>query len=183
MLVGDDRTRVRLAAQALPAAARRSRPAGDARCAPRLRAALRDPALIAELAAAKALTSARRRPAPAGVDAVVVGGGFGGVLFHEMTGHGLEADHIQKQRRASTWASSGTAWPEPLLTAFDDGRMPGEWGPTRSTTRERRPQKTPVIEEGGSSPLYYRIRAEAHDLLPGRKVSGQWRVPAVAVRD
>ncbi len=27
---------------------------------------------------------------------VVVGGGFGGVLFHEMTGHGLEIDHIHK---------------------------------------------------------------------------------------
>ena len=51
---------------------------------------------VAERAASAALTLLDADPAPAGAMPVVVGGGFGGVLFHEMTGHGLEADHVQK---------------------------------------------------------------------------------------
>src|SRR5262249_55671480 len=47
-----------------------------------------DPASIAGEAARKALTLLDAVPAPAGSMPVVVGGGFGGVLFHEMTGHG-----------------------------------------------------------------------------------------------
>ena len=58
---------------------------------------------------------------------VVVGGGFGGVLFHEMTGHGLEADHIQKG--ASVYVGKlGEQVAQPLLNAYDDGRLPNEWG-------------------------------------------------------
>ena len=53
---------------------------------------------IADQAAAMALTLLDAEPAPAGAMPVVVGGGFGGVLFHEMTGHGLEADHIAEGR-------------------------------------------------------------------------------------
>ena len=74
-----------------------------------------------------ALTLLDADPAPAGAMPVVVGGGFGGVLFHEMTGHGLEADHIQKG--ASVYAGKlGERVAEPTLEAFDDGRLPGEWG-------------------------------------------------------
>ena len=65
--------------------------------------------------------------APAGAMPVVVGGGFGGVLFHEMTGHGLEADHIQKG--ASVYEGKlGEQVAAAHLDAFDDGRLPGEWG-------------------------------------------------------
>ena len=82
---------------------------------------------------------------------VVVGGGFGGVLFHEMTGHGLEADHIQKG--ASVYVGKlGEQVAEPLLTAYDDGRMPGEWGTDAIDDEGTPTQKTLVIEEGGSPP-------------------------------
>ena len=55
-----------------------------------------DPAAVAEEAARRALTMLGARPAPAGRMPVVVGNGFGGVLFHEATGHGLESDAVQK---------------------------------------------------------------------------------------
>ena len=78
---------------------------------------------------------------------VVVGGGFGGVLFHEMTGHGLEADHVQKG--ASVYAGKlGEAVAQPLLTAYDDGRMPGEWGSDAIDDEGAPTQKTQVIEDG-----------------------------------
>jgi TldD protein len=118
-----------------------------------------DPAVIAQQAAQKALDLVGADPAPAGEMTVVVGGGFGGVLFHEMTGHGLEADAVQKG--ASVYAGKlGGQVAQPLLTAYDDGRMPGEWG-TGAIDDEGTPcRKTAVIEEGRlTSYLYDRLRA------------------------
>ena len=108
----------------------------------------------------KALTLLDAGPAPAGSMPVVVGGGFGGVLFHEMTGHGLEADHVQKG--ASVYAGKlGEQVAQPLLSAYDDGRMPGEWGTDAIDDEGTPTQKTLVIEEGRlTSFLYDRLRAE-----------------------
>ena len=118
-----------------------------------------DPARIAEQAASKALDLLGADPAPAGEMTVVVGGAFGGVLFHEMTGHGLEADAVQKG--ASVYAGKlGEKVAEPLVTAYDDGRMPGEWG-TGAIDDEGTPcSRTALIEEGRlTSYLYDRLRA------------------------
>jgi len=156
----DDRTRVRLGAQVV---ARRD---GAVETGFETLGAHRgfelldgDPARIAEQAAKQALDLVGADPAPAGEMTVVVGGGFGGVLFHEMTGHGLEADAVQKG--ASVYAGKlGERVAEPLLTAYDDGRMPGEWG-TGAIDDEGTPcRKTAVIEEGKlTSYLYDRLRA------------------------
>jgi len=156
----DDRTRVRLGAQVV---ARRN---GSVETGFETLGAHRgfelledDPARIAEQAARKALELVGADPAPAGEMTVVVGGGFGGVLFHEMTGHGLEADAVQKG--ASVYAGKiGEKVAQPLLTAYDDGRMPGEWG-TGAIDDEGTPcRRTAVIEEGKlTSYLYDRLRA------------------------
>jgi TldD protein len=120
-----------------------------------------DPARIAEQAAGKAVELLRADPAPAGEMTVVVGGGFGGVLFHEMTGHGLESDAVQKG--ASVYAGKlGEKVAEPLLTAYDDGSMPGEWG-TGAIDDEGTPcRRTTVIEEG-------RLTSFLYDLLRARR--------------
>ncbi len=116
---------------------------------------------IAETAARQALTLLDADPAPAGAMPVVVGNGFGGVLFHEMTGHGLEADHVQKG--ASVYAGLlGEEIAPSFLRAYDDGRLPGEWG-TEGIDDEGTPTRaTPVIEDG-------RVTNYLYDLLRARK--------------
>ncbi len=118
-----------------------------------------DPGAVAEGAARKALTLLDAVPAPAGSMPVVVGGGFGGVLFHEMTGHGLEADHVQKG--ASVYAGKlGERIAEPLIDAYDDGRMPNEWGSDSVDDEGTPTQKTQLIEGGRLvSYLYDRLTA------------------------
>ena len=156
----DDRTRVRLGAQAVARRGEIVQTGFETLGAHRGFELLdSDPAQIAAQAARKALILLDADPAPAGTMPVVVGGGFGGVLFHEMTGHGLEADHVQKG--ASVYAGRlGEQVAEPLLSAYDDGRLPAQWG-TDGIDDEGTPcQKTLVIEDGRLvSFLYDRLRA------------------------
>jgi TldD protein len=155
LFTGDDRTRVRIGAQAV---ARRD---GLVETGAETLGAHRgfelfdhDPGSIADDAARKALTLLDAGPAPAGSMPVVVGGGFGGVLFHEMTGHGLEADHIQKG--ASVYIGKlGEQVAQPLLTAYDDGRLPNEWGSDSIDDEGVPTQKTRVIEDGRLTAFLY----------------------------
>jgi TldD protein len=160
LFTGDDRTRVRIGAQAVARRDETVETGAETLGAHRGFELLEDdPGQIAEQAAAKALTLLDAIPAPSGSMPVVVGGGFGGVLFHEMTGHGLEADHIQKG--ASVYAGKlGEQVAQPLLSAYDDGRLPGEWG-TDGVDDEGTPtQKTLVVEDGRLTAfLYDRVRA------------------------
>jgi TldD protein len=161
LLSGDDRTRVRLGAQAVARRGETVETGAETLGAHRGFELLEDdPALIAEQAAAKALTLLDAGPAPSGTMPVVVGGGFGGVLFHEMTGHGLEADHIQKG--ASVYVGKlGEQVAQPLVNAYDDGRLPGEWGSDAIDDEGTPTQKTQVIEEGRlTAYLYDRLSAE-----------------------
>jgi len=152
---GDDRTRVRLVAQAVARRGDVVQTGAETLGAHRGFELLEDdPAQVAEQAARKALTLLDADPAPAGSMPVVVGGGFGGVLFHEMTGHGLEADHVQKG--ASVYAGKlGEQVAQPLLSAYDDGRLPGEWGSDAIDDEGTPTQKTLVIEDGRLVALLY----------------------------
>jgi TldD protein len=161
LLSGDDRTRTRIGAQAVARRGTTVETGAETLGAHRGFELLEDdPGSIAEQAAAKALTLLDAGPAPSGSMPVVVGGGFGGVLFHEMTGHGLEADHVQKG--ASVYAGKlGTKVAEPLLNAYDDGELAGEWGSDAIDDEGARTQKTQVIEEGRlTSYLYDHLTAE-----------------------
>ena len=162
LLASDDRTRVRLGAQVV--ARRDDRvESGTESLAGHVGFELfeGDPAAVADEAARRALTMLEARPAPAGRMPVVVGNGFGGVLFHEATGHGLESDAVQK--RASVYAGRvGDQLAPTIVTAYDDGTMPHEWG-TDAIDDEGTPcQATRVIDEG-------RLCVFLYDLLRARR--------------
>ena len=162
LLAADDRTRVRLGAQV--GARREDRvESGMESLAGHAGFELfdSDPAAVADEAARRALTMLDARPAPAGPMPVVVGNGFGGVLFHEATGHGLESDAVQKH--ASVYEGRiGDQLAAPIVTAYDDGTMPHEWG-TDAIDDEGTPcQATRVIDEG-------RLCIFLYDLLRARR--------------
>ena len=81
----------------------------------------------AEKAARQAVTMLHAEPCPAGVMPVVIDGGFGGVIFHEACGHSLEAQAVAFGN--SEFAGKlGERIASPVVTAVDDGTLPGEWG-------------------------------------------------------
>ncbi|MBX3312793.1 MAG: TldD/PmbA family protein [Actinobacteria bacterium] len=126
---------------------------------------------LAREAAAQAITKLSARPAPSGALPVVIGPGGGGVLFHEACGHGLEADHIQKD--VSVFAGRvGELVASPLVTIVDDGAMPNEWG-TFTVDDEGTPaQRNVLIQDGVLTDFMWdRLRARKE----GRPLSGNGR--------
>ena len=86
-----------------------------------------DVAEEARKAARQAVTMLHAEPCPAGVMPVVIDGGFGGVIFHEACGHSLEAAAVAFGN--SEFAGKlGQRIASPIVTAVDDGTLPGEWG-------------------------------------------------------
>jgi TldD protein len=109
---------------------------------------------MARAAARKAVTMLDARPAPTGPMAVVMGNGFGGTLFHEACGHGLEADGIAKG--SSIYQGKiGQVVAAPIVSAFDDGTIAGEWGSAAVDDEGAPTHRTVVIEEGRLAGFLY----------------------------
>ncbi|MDH4224907.1 MAG: TldD/PmbA family protein [Deltaproteobacteria bacterium] len=82
-----------------------------------------------------------------GVMPVVLGNGFGGVIFHEACGHPLETEAIRKN--SSPFADKmGQMVAGPLLTAVDDGTLANHWGSFNVDDEGMAPQRTVLIENG-----------------------------------
>lgn len=116
-------------------------------------------AAIAERAAAQAVTMLDSIPAPAGEMPVIMGPGTGGVLFHEACGHGLEADHIQKD--ASIYKGRlGEDLASTLVTGVDDATAQNGWGSFSFDDEGWPSQRTVLFSDGKlQAYLYDRIRA------------------------
>ena len=129
---------------------------------------------VARTAAQKAVTMLDAKPTPAGAMPVVLANGFGGVLFHEACGHGLEADAVSKG--ASIYAGKlGTKVAAPIVTAYDDGGLPNGWGSAAYDDEGVPTQRTLVIDKGRlTGYLYDRLRARHDGVRPtgnGRRQS------------
>lgn len=129
---------------------------------------------VAREAAQKAIAMLGAKPAPMGTMPVVMANGFGGTLFHEACGHGLEADAIAKN--ASIYAGRmGELVAAAHVSAFDDGSLVNGWGSGAFDDEGVPTGKTMVIENGRlCGYLYDRLRARAAGAQPtgnGRRQS------------
>lgn len=113
-------------------------------------------------AARIAVTMLGAKPCPAGKFPVVIDNGFGGVIFHEACGHGLEATAVA--RNASVFAGRlGQQIASPLVTAIDDGTIPNAWG-SSAMDDEGTPTARNVLIENGI------LKSYLVDRLNGRKM-------------
>ena len=84
---------------------------------------------------------------PSGKMDVVIGNGFGGVIFHEACGHGLEAEAVAKN--ASVFAGKlGQQIASPLVTAYDDATIDHAWGSINVDDEGVKTQRKLLIENG-----------------------------------
>jgi TldD protein len=82
---------------------------------------------IAREAAAIAVTMLDAVDAPTGTMPVIIGPGFGGVIFHEACGHSLEADAVVKD--ASVFKNKiGKKIASECVNAIDDATLKHHWG-------------------------------------------------------
>ena len=85
------------------------------------------PREIARKAAETALLMLTAKECPSGKMPVVIGNGWGGVLFHEACGHPLEASAVSKGLSCFS-GKEGQMIASPIVTAIDDSTIPQEWG-------------------------------------------------------
>ena len=106
-----------------------------------------DPKAVGIKAAKQAVTMAGAGYCPAGVMPVAIANGFGGVIFHEACGHGLEATSVAYGQ--SVFAGKlGQQIANPKVTAIDDGTIPNAWG-SINIDDEGTPGKKNVLIENG----------------------------------
>ena len=100
--------------------------------------------------------------APSGKFPVVIDHGFGGVLFHEACGHGLEATSVAY--KTSVFSDRlGQLVASPLVTAYDDGTIANNWGSLNIDDEGMSTQRNLLIEKG-------MLKGYLIDKLGGRKM-------------
>ncbi len=84
---------------------------------------------------------------PSGKMTVILNNGFGGVIFHEACGHGLEATALAKG--ASVFCNrKGEKIASELVTAVDDATIPNAWGSYNIDDEGLKGERKVLIENG-----------------------------------
>ena len=99
---------------------------------------------------------------PSGKMPVIIDNGFGGVIFHEACGHGLEATSVAKGNSIFT-GKIGQMIASPVVSAVDDGTIPNEWG-TINIDDEGTPSRRNLLIENGI------LKGYMIDKLNGRRM-------------
>lgn len=98
-------------------------------------------------AATSAVSLLKAIDGPSGEMPVVIGNGFGGVLFHEACGHPLEGSSIS--RALSPFAEKyNKKIASDVVNAFDDGTIPYGWGSENVDDEGNEPTKNQLIKDG-----------------------------------
>lgn len=101
----------------------------------------------AKEAARIAKTMVYAEDCPSGKMPVVIDNQFGGVIFHEACGHGLEATSVAKG--ASVFAGKvGEKIASDVVTAIDDGTIPNAWGSQNIDDEGTKTKRNVLIENG-----------------------------------
>ncbi len=95
----------------------------------------------------RALLLTKAKYAPAGEMPVLISNSFGGVIFHEACGHGLETTSVAKN--SSVFCGKlGQKVAHESVTAIDDGTIQNEWGSLNIDDEGMPTQRTTLIEKG-----------------------------------
>ncbi|MBT6326096.1 MAG: TldD/PmbA family protein [Bdellovibrionales bacterium] len=106
-----------------------------------------NPNVIGSTIAKQAEVKLSASDCPAGKMPVVIGNGFGGVIFHEACGHLLETTSVQK--KASVFHDKlGEQIASSCVSAYDDGTILNEWGSINIDDEGNPTQKTELIKNG-----------------------------------
>lgn len=109
--------------------------------------------------------------APVGSLPVVIGPGFGGVIFHEACGHGLEADAIL--REASVFKGMiGKRVASSIVTAIDDSTLRYHWGSFKFDDEGFASTKTVLIKDGILESYMYDLKS-ARKLKQSQTANGR----------
>ena len=97
--------------------------------------------------AESAITMLGARECPSGKMPVIIGNGFGGVIFHEACGHSLEASSVSKN--LSVFSNKlGEKIASDIVSAVDDGTIEGAWG-SENVDDEGNPTHRNVLIKNG----------------------------------
>lgn len=112
-------------------------------------------------AAKEAIVMLDAEEAPSGEMPVVVEGGWGGVLFHEAVGHGLEGDFIHA-KTSFYYGKLGQRVASEHINLVDQGSLPGLRGSSNIDDEGTPTQKNILIENGI-------LKGYMHNLLTARQ--------------
>lgn len=130
-----------------------------------------DLAGLANDAGQRAIRMARAGYIEGGTMPVIIGNGFGGVIFHEACGHPLETEAIRKN--ASPFVGKiGETVAQSVLTAIDDGTLDHRWG-SINVDDEGQPAKRTVLIENGVLKAYLADRIGARQVGVSQTGSGR----------
>ncbi|MFH4679866.1 TldD/PmbA family protein [Vibrio diabolicus] len=102
---------------------------------------------LGQTIAQQALVKLGADACPSGEMPVVIGNGFGGVIFHEACGHLLETTSVAK--KASVFHDKmGEMVAHTAVNAVDDGTMTNEWGSIHVDDEGMKTQRTQLIKDG-----------------------------------